>query len=33
MQLQDSIIKGVKWTTLGTVGVAICSLLRLSILT
>ncbi len=33
MELKKSIIKGVKWTTLGTLGVAICSLLRLSILT
>lgn len=33
MQLRGSIIKGVKWTTAGTIGVAVCSLLRLSILT
>jgi O-antigen/teichoic acid export membrane protein len=33
MDLKQSIVKGVKWTTLGTLGVAICSLLRLSILT
>ncbi|MGB3345305.1 MAG: MOP flippase family protein [Aequorivita sp.] len=33
MQLKGSIIKGVKWTTAGTIGVAVCSLLRLSILT
>jgi PST family polysaccharide transporter/teichuronic acid exporter len=33
MQLKGSIIKGVKWTTTGTVGVALCSLLRLAILT
>ncbi|WGF93442.1 MOP flippase family protein [Aequorivita marisscotiae] len=30
--IRGSVIKGVKWTTLGTIGVAICSLLRLSIL-
>ncbi|WP_310993443.1 MOP flippase family protein [Aequorivita marina] len=30
--IKGSVIKGVKWTTLGTMGVAICSLLRLSIL-
>ena len=33
MELKQSVVKGVKWTTLGTLGVAICSLLRLSILT
>ena len=33
MDLKQSVVKGVKWTTLGTLGVAICSLLRLSILT
>ena len=33
MQVKGSIIKGVKWTTAGTIGVAVCSLLRLSILT
>lgn len=33
MELKKSVLKGVKWTTLGTLGVAICSLLRLSILT
>ncbi|WP_051285379.1 MOP flippase family protein [Aequorivita capsosiphonis] len=30
--IRGSVIKGVKWTTLGTMGVAICSLLRLSIM-
>ena len=33
MEFKASVIKGVRWTTLGTLGVAICSLLRLSILT
>ena len=33
MHVKGSIIKGVKWTTAGTIGVAVCSLLRLSILT
>lgn len=33
MELRQSVVKGIKWTTLGTLGVAICSLLRLSILT
>ena len=33
MEFKQSVVKGVKWTTLGTLGVAICSLLRLSILT
>lgn len=33
MELKKSVVKGVKWTTLGTMGVAVCSLLRLSILT
>ncbi|QAA82199.1 colanic acid exporter [Aequorivita sp. H23M31] len=33
MEVKGSIMKGVKWTTAGTIGVAVCSLLRLSILT
>ncbi|MBA80271.1 MOP flippase family protein [Leeuwenhoekiella sp.] len=33
MQNQNSVVKGIKWTSMGTIGVAVCSLLRLSILT
>ena len=33
MQNRTNLVKGVKWTSVGTLGVAVCSLLRLSILT
>ncbi len=33
MQNRNNLVKGVKWTSVGTIGVAVCSLLRLSILT
>lgn len=32
MKESSSLMKGVKWTSVGTIGVAVCSLLRLSIL-